>query len=481
MKVCSAKYYLLLFAILQIGLPTMGQVDYTKDYVPKQHYSRFSFDLIRSITIQGGQQILGLDENEQHMDEYFASTTLDLIELVKKDKFIDDDSLKAFLHGIIKKINYNNSIKVPRRILVLRSELVNAYSLGEGTLIVSNGLLSQIDNEQQLAFIIAHEMAHWELDHFKQKINKTIDAESAYNPGKELKKIDKGSFSIEGIRNIKSWHYDRKRFSRQVEYQADSLAVELYKNAFSEEQQIVFALNELDSGFVQGPYLGARVFKDLNFKKYPFRKEWAVIEKETYIDPTSYSLLHPDSSLTHPEIEMRIELIEKLLGQTFNGTQSFVSDEYYKIKTDALFENIEACYINQNWPLTLYYALRLKQEFPENAYLTEMITTSLLQVYYLKKSKELEAILKDTTGYNMEQKYVYNFLINIEAHELAEVIYHFINKKGNFNREDEDHYMLLFDACRITDRQRIQTMVKNRYLENFEDGKYLERMVEPAN
>jgi len=44
-----------------------------------------------------------------------------------------------------------------------------AYTLSTGTLYVSTGLMSLLDNEAQLAFVLAHEMAHVQLDHWRLK------------------------------------------------------------------------------------------------------------------------------------------------------------------------------------------------------------------------------------------------------------------------------------------------------------------------
>jgi predicted Zn-dependent protease len=44
-----------------------------------------------------------------------------------------------------------------------------AETLSTGTIYVSTGLVSLLDNEAQLAFVLAHEMAHAELDHWKLK------------------------------------------------------------------------------------------------------------------------------------------------------------------------------------------------------------------------------------------------------------------------------------------------------------------------
>lgn len=44
-----------------------------------------------------------------------------------------------------------------------------AYTLSTGTIYISTGLISLLDNEAQLAFVLAHEMAHVQLDHWRLK------------------------------------------------------------------------------------------------------------------------------------------------------------------------------------------------------------------------------------------------------------------------------------------------------------------------
>jgi hypothetical protein len=44
-----------------------------------------------------------------------------------------------------------------------------AYTLSTGTIYISTGLVSLLDNEAQLAFVLAHEMAHVQLDHWRLK------------------------------------------------------------------------------------------------------------------------------------------------------------------------------------------------------------------------------------------------------------------------------------------------------------------------
>ena len=44
-----------------------------------------------------------------------------------------------------------------------------AYTLSTGTIYISTGLVSLLDNEAQLAYVLAHEMAHVQFDHWKLK------------------------------------------------------------------------------------------------------------------------------------------------------------------------------------------------------------------------------------------------------------------------------------------------------------------------
>jgi hypothetical protein len=46
----------------------------------------------------------------------------------------------------------------------------DAYTLATGTIYISTGMVSLLDNEAQLSYVLAHEMAHVQLDHWRQKV-----------------------------------------------------------------------------------------------------------------------------------------------------------------------------------------------------------------------------------------------------------------------------------------------------------------------
>jgi predicted Zn-dependent protease len=55
-----------------------------------------------------------------------------------------------------------------------------AYTLSTGTVLISTGMISMLDNEAQLAYVLGHELAHVYRDHWKTKIMMSL-AEDEYN------------------------------------------------------------------------------------------------------------------------------------------------------------------------------------------------------------------------------------------------------------------------------------------------------------
>jgi predicted Zn-dependent protease len=56
-----------------------------------------------------------------------------------------------------------------------------ADTLATGTIYITTGMVSLLDNEAQLAYVLAHEMAHVQLDHWRQKAMMEVGAETYNN------------------------------------------------------------------------------------------------------------------------------------------------------------------------------------------------------------------------------------------------------------------------------------------------------------
>jgi len=62
-----------------------------------------------------------------------------------------------------------------------------AYTLSTGTILVSTGMISLLDNEAQLSYVLAHELAHVYKDHWRLRVMMPL-AEQEYNERQERKR-----------------------------------------------------------------------------------------------------------------------------------------------------------------------------------------------------------------------------------------------------------------------------------------------------
>ena len=72
-----------------------------------------------------------------------------------------DEELEIYLNEIVKKIMLPEvSMHIPFKIMVIKNHLLNAFAYPNGVVYVHTGILARMDNEAQLATLLAHEMTH---------------------------------------------------------------------------------------------------------------------------------------------------------------------------------------------------------------------------------------------------------------------------------------------------------------------------------
>lgn len=92
--------------------------------------------------------------------------------------FYEDKYFEDYLYTIANKIysGFSNDKRATDiNVKILNDPKPNAFSLPNGYVLISTGLLSQIQSEDELVAVLAHEIAHFVLDHHIQNILKEID------------------------------------------------------------------------------------------------------------------------------------------------------------------------------------------------------------------------------------------------------------------------------------------------------------------
>ncbi|GAA5095793.1 M48 family metalloprotease [Bartonella acomydis] len=139
-----------------------------------------------------------------------------------------DAKLERLLAQIVQKLAAVSQKKSRQRyfVTILNSESVNAFALPNGSIYITRGMLALTNDCSEVAAILAHEIAHITANHGILRLQKQAELKSAkhipshllthetnnlYNPIKEQKQL--------------------AQFSRNQELQADSIALEMLKQA----------------------------------------------------------------------------------------------------------------------------------------------------------------------------------------------------------------------------------------------------------
>jgi len=87
-------------------------------------------------------------------------------ELQQKGMVVEDPALQAYLDGVGSKLVPPLAGERLRfRFLVIRDPTINAFALAQGVICIHSGMLARLENEAQLAQVLAHEVSHTVLRH----------------------------------------------------------------------------------------------------------------------------------------------------------------------------------------------------------------------------------------------------------------------------------------------------------------------------
>jgi len=139
------------------------------DYKNAQTFwdAQIIFNVLEQLSKKGTQQELRAEMEDD---------ALEYINRVQNNGLaFNDPYLESYIYGVISKIA--PSVLIDGRpgnvnLLILRNSVANAFMFPNGTLVISTGLISLLHSEDELAAVLAHEIAHFVLDHSVQNYNK---------------------------------------------------------------------------------------------------------------------------------------------------------------------------------------------------------------------------------------------------------------------------------------------------------------------
>ncbi|MCC6371501.1 MAG: M48 family metallopeptidase [Bacteroidia bacterium] len=304
-------------------------------------------------------------KNRSAKETFYVQSNFYQDKLLRSGRILFNDPMSKFVNKVADEtFKSDPDLRKQLQIFVVKSAVVNAYCFDNGIILVNTGLLSQIDNEAQLSYILSHEVSHYIKKHsietfVEKKTNRHYSDDS---------ELDEYKYSQDN--ELEADKYGLKYFNAtKYSYKGINGAFNVLKYSYLPFDEIVFKKN---------------FFEDSNlvFPSEFFLKEITSIKKDENYD---------DSRSTHPNIKKRKDAVANELGEISDeGRQKFLvsQEEFYRIREMARFEQCRIELLNRNYATCIYNCYMLSQKYPENVFLKTTIGKALFEIAALKSPKK---------------------------------------------------------------------------------------------
>ena len=180
--------------------------------------------------------------------------------ILKKYELLNAPKATAYLNKICKSLALNSDTPVIYKdycVAILKSDEINAISSCGGHIFVTQGLLRCCDSEDAVAAVIAHEMAHIQLEHAvaaikadrtKNAIGSTVSTASGFvDSYSGMSEKDKFLFDFLAGSNVAVMNrLFETGYPKEQEYKADELALRLMLNTGYDPNAMIDMLELID-------------------------------------------------------------------------------------------------------------------------------------------------------------------------------------------------------------------------------------------
>jgi len=329
-----------------------------------------------------------------------------------------------------------------------RSHIPNAACYGEGTIMVNLGLFLWVDNDDELALVIAHEMSHQVLNHIQAQMEKsiaTLTSEGFKDELKDIKKSKDGKY--ERFRNLmKTFSVETGKHSVYKESEADSLAELFIRNAgFNAAlgSLILLKLDNSDALFTSSSLYSLKDFLNnsaVDQSYFVVKKKYNGLSSATVTMNADKDL---DSIKTHPDCIKRYESVAgKGIRPTVNCCNS-LNDMYSLYKQRALLEIVRQLYENREIGLCAHICLfALKNNYSPAIY-NEFLSLCFSELYW--SDKHLERFNAVNAGAIRETtlKLLQDFLFEASISDLDKLSAYFLTAANTADAEDQEFAILM--------------------------------------
>lgn len=350
---------------------------------------------------------------------------------IKKGRFIFEDEILDYANNVYSEIKKANpqlgDLKV--KILISKDRSLNAYCIVDGTFVLNIGLFYWLDNEDQLAGVLSHEIAHKVLEHSLKKQEREFQENKNIKQKISSLKREKYKLSDKTLALVKERLYESGEKAKKQEFEADSLGYVLYRNTKFSKSEYVSTLRLMQKyDSIKPTGLNQEVYKKyFNLPTQAFNDKWLLKEDFSSYDYTKFTeIINQDSIASHPETEARINKILALFPETNQKVKPYEPNKkgFDKISKIAYLETIPNLYFNEDYGLAIYVSLLyLERDKTNESYFKEWIGKSFTKILEARKNYTLNRYLDRIAPKEQSESYqqFLSFIWNLKVSEIQEI------------------------------------------------------------
>lgn len=241
----------------------------------------------------------------------------------------------------------------------------NAFSTDQGMVFVTTGLIAQLTNEAQLAFVLAHEIIHYREKHVVDLFDYSTD-NSKFSYSEKVRLFSK--------------------YSRDNEFEADSLAVALVHNAGFNPSEINVTFDVLLYSYLP--------FEELVFDKDYFNNQWMYVPEKAFENEKkeiSARSNYNDRLNSHPNVAKRKEELTKKIAtfENWGTTMNRDANAFNEIRNICRFEFVLNYVYEDATTDALYGVYILEKQFPDSRFLRNCKSQVWLNLMKHEKRREI--------------------------------------------------------------------------------------------
>lgn len=373
--------------------------------------------------------------------EFVLKSTFAIDAMLNSGKVLFGDTLTRYVRAVAKNLlAHDPALYNKLQFFTVQSPHVNAFATDAGLIFVNIGLLAQVENEAQLAFILAHEIAHFVKNH----------SLSTYVKKEEILK-DKGAYRDNAIADkIIAYH----SFSKELETEADEYGLDIFlKSKYATEQV---------NGVFDVLLYSALPFDEVPFDRDFFKTDHCHLNPDYFTDTLKKIIAvedYNDTLSTHPNIKSRRENIKKRIGGKKGGTQSFVLPEtaFQYVQKIARFELSRMYLFFHEYENAIYNAyLSLKQN--PSRFQEKIIARSLYGLAVHRNCHQYSDVHKDLSEAVGGERYALHYLMDkISIDDLNILALHYALDYQRRHPEDKEMEPIISE---LTYRLILQNYIK---------------------